>query len=103
MKLPNPPETPFEKETEEYGYRTTFGQEEIVNKKTGQSNMSYYQPEPVVSPKNHDHTFKILDIGKREFECKCGWQVTANVTQIIENKKGMFLKLHQGKYPVLYL
>lgn len=106
MKISNP-DTPFERiekdanGNDEYGFRNTFGQEEIVNLKTGKSNMSFYQPEKVFTTAGCSHDFKIDDISKREFICsKCNWGVTVHINDIEETPDGMFIKIKEGKFKV---
>jgi hypothetical protein len=77
MKLPNPNAVlPFDhiskdkNGNEEYGFRTVDGLEEIVHLSSGQSNMTYHQPELVLNTAGCEHRFSIFDIGTREVECR---------------------------------
>ena len=106
MKISNP-QAKFDRVTKDaqgedaYGYRDTFGQEEIVDLKTGHSNMTFYKPEKVFSAAGCQHDFKVDDMGKREFVCStCSWGVTVNTQDISEDLDGMWIKIKQGRFRV---
>lgn len=70
MKVANPNSTkPFDSETETHGYRMVDGVEEIVDKRSGKSNMDYFTPEQQTFYENCMHKFRITSLGKREVEC----------------------------------
>lgn len=75
MQLPHPePNKKFDRVQGDYGYRETFGEEEIVHIPTGKSNMMFHKPETVLSPQGCKHSFQLIDVGKREVECEnCHW------------------------------
>lgn len=77
MKLANPNQSQeFDRVTQDrngtdlYGYRHVDGQEEIVHIPSGESNMQYHQPEMVLNPEGCSHIFGVVDIRKREIECR---------------------------------
>lgn len=74
-QLPHPnSEQKFDHVQGDYGYRTVFGQEEIVHIPTNKSNMAFWKPETVLDPSGCEHAFFVTDIGKREIECSnCHW------------------------------
>lgn len=86
---------------DEYEFRETFGQEEIVDLKTGKSNMSFYQPEKVFTTAGCNHDFRIEDMTKREFVCrKCTWGVTVGIQDINEVDGDIWIKIKEGKFKV---
>lgn len=108
-QLPNPNnQAPFEKVykdqhgEEEYGERTVDGLKEIVNIKTGKSNMVYHKPELVTHYDGCNHEFRILNISAREVECdKCQYQLTFHVTEnYVEEDGKAYVVLNKRKYPV---
>lgn len=85
-----------------YGIRKIDGAEELVNIKNGQSNMNYYQPEKVLDPSNCNHTFKIIDIAKREAECtqcRLGTSFVVGMS-LIELPNEMQIIINNKKYPI---
>lgn len=108
-QLPNPNQAqPFEIEyTNEqgdkiYGERTVDGLKEIVDLKTGKSNMTYIKPEPVTFYDGCTHEFRMLNVGTREIECeKCQFQLTFHVTENYFEEDGKaFVLLNKRKYPI---
>lgn len=85
-----------------YGYRTVEGQQEIVHIPTGKSNMTFHKPEQATKTYDHEHAFRVENMGSREFICNgCDWAITVHISQIEENKEGQFLKLKQGRFKVI--
>lgn len=76
-QLPNPNQgKPYDRVIKDaqgneiYGIRGEHtDNEEIVDVRTGRSNMAYWQPEMVLNPEGCQHHFFISDIGHREVEC----------------------------------
>lgn len=108
--LPNPNSNiPYEKVyvdkygEKTHGERTIDGLTEIVDLKTGKSNMTYIQPEPVTHYEGCDHSFKILNIGRREVECsKCNYQLTFHVVENYTEENGNgYIVLNKVKYPLI--
>jgi hypothetical protein len=110
MRLPNPNEgKPYDRVITDasgnpiYGIRAEHTRdEEIVDLKSGQSNQTYYSPEIVLNPLGCSHIFKIIDIGKREVECRCGLMTSFIAGINFEEKNGKAsIRIQQGTYPVV--
>jgi hypothetical protein len=110
VRLPNPnQEKPYERIITDisgnplYGIRSEHTKdEEIVDLQTGQSNQTYHSPELVLNPMGCSHIFKIIDIGRREVECRCGLMTSFVVGVNFEEKEGKaVIILQQGTFPVI--
>lgn len=108
MKLANPNiNKPFDhvykdKELELYGERTVDGEKELVNLKTGESNMQYHQPEIVTHYDNCQHNFHIIDVGKRELECSnCHYETIFNPATNYREQEGKgYIRLKSQEYQI---
>lgn len=101
MKLPNPNDgKPYDRVVKDedgnslYGYRNEgTGEEEIVHIPTNVSNHRYYKPEVVLNPEGCDHIFEVIDIGKREVECKRCHLTTSFVPGVSFQESGNSAKI----------
>jgi hypothetical protein len=97
MELPNPNQNqPYSRVLKDQAGNETYGiraehtpDEEIVDLRTGQSNMRYWKPEMVLDPSGCEHEFKVIDIGSREVECaKCHWPVSFHASENFRETQG---------------
>jgi hypothetical protein len=86
-----------------YGIRNEHSSdEEIVHIPSGTSNSNYYIPEPYLTPIEHQHDFVIVDMAKREIQCKvCNFHTSFVVgINFVEENEQAFVILKDKKYPV---
>lgn len=112
MKLPNPnAQQNYDRVAQDrngtdlYGYRMVDGLEEIVHLPTGESNMQYHQPEMVLNPEGCEHTFKVVDMGKRELECSnpnCRLMTSFHpAVNFLEEEGKAYVLLNRKQYEIL--
>jgi len=103
-QLPNPNSSKkFDRIQGDYGYRNVDGQEEIVHIPTDTSNMAYWKPETVLDPSNCTHELELIDIGKREVECRnCHWALSFNAgDNYFEEDGKAYIVFKNRKFPIL--
>jgi hypothetical protein len=65
-----------------------------------EGNTKYWKPEKVLGG-DCIHSFRLMDVAKREIECDlCSWAVTFHISAIRETKEGMFVRIAKKEYPV---
>lgn len=110
MRLPNPNENqPFDRVSKnaqglpEWGYRHEgTPDEEIVHIPTNRSNQTYYQPQRVLYPEGCEHTFHVIDMGKREIECsRCQWATSFHPAHNYQESDGQgYVTILGHPYPI---
>lgn len=111
MRLPNPNQNkPFDKVYNDqhglplYGIRNpNTTDEEVVDIRSGTSNQTYYQPDTVMNPQGCGHEFTVVNMGKREAECRnCQLPITfIPFVNFKESKGTATITIKNTSYPVI--
>lgn len=110
MQIPNPNQAQeFDHETADaqgnpvHGFRSVDGMEEIVDLRSGKSNMQYWKPETITFYENCDHIFRVTSMGLREIECKSCRLMTSfhPAVNFREDTTGAYILLNGKDFPII--
>lgn len=74
---------------------------EIIDLETGESDSKYWQPETVLNPEGCSHVFALVDVGKREVQCKkCTLSTTIHLGINVRENPSLQVNLQSHWYPV---